>query len=74
METITEDKWDEDVWGIEHEDGTCMVEIPKLIFYFGAAVSIFHRPETQFCLMDISGLLGCKPYSRCSNGSERKGG
>ncbi|KIN05902.1 hypothetical protein OIDMADRAFT_112461 [Oidiodendron maius Zn] len=37
MENITEDKWDNDVWGVEHEDAASMVRIPKLIFYFGAA-------------------------------------
>lgn len=40
MQSITEDKWDDDIWGIEHEDYTSLVEIPKLIFYFGADVGI----------------------------------
>lgn len=35
METITEDRWDEDIWGIEHEDLDQKRQIPKLIFYFG---------------------------------------
>ncbi|RDL40594.1 Uncharacterized protein BP5553_00573 [Venustampulla echinocandica] len=35
METITEDRWDEDIWGIEHEEADYKAEIPKLIFYFG---------------------------------------
>lgn len=34
LETITEDKWDEDIWGIEHKDVASQKEIPKLIFYF----------------------------------------
>lgn len=35
METITEDRWDEDIWGIEHDDEGQKRQIPKLIFYFG---------------------------------------
>ncbi|KAF4609845.1 hypothetical protein G7Y89_g15778 [Cudoniella acicularis] len=35
METITEDRWDHDIWGIEHEEVDSKVDIPKLIFYFG---------------------------------------
>ncbi len=38
MEIITEDKWDDDIWGIEHEDPDRKTEIPKLIFYFGENV------------------------------------
>lgn len=40
MNMITEDKWDEEVWGIEHiDDGEDRAGIPKLIFYFGQNVS-----------------------------------
>ncbi|PVH86945.1 hypothetical protein DL98DRAFT_480891 [Cadophora sp. DSE1049] len=35
MDFITEDKWDEDIWGIEHEDPDTKSRPPKLIFYFG---------------------------------------
>ncbi|KAG4436006.1 hypothetical protein IFR05_008513 [Cadophora sp. M221] len=35
MDFITEDKWDEDIWGIEHEDPDSKSKSPKLIFYFG---------------------------------------
>ncbi|KAH7360672.1 hypothetical protein BKA65DRAFT_449243 [Rhexocercosporidium sp. MPI-PUGE-AT-0058] len=35
MDFITEDKWDEDIWGIEHEDLDSKSKAPKLIFYFG---------------------------------------
>lgn len=38
MDTITEDRWDEDIWGIEHEDADVKMEIPRLIFYFGENV------------------------------------
>jgi hypothetical protein len=38
MENITEDRWDEDIWGIEHEDPERKANIPKLIFYFGEKV------------------------------------
>jgi hypothetical protein len=40
LESITEDKWDEDIWGIEHADGESLRDIPKLIFYFGEHVSM----------------------------------
>ncbi|KAH9222787.1 hypothetical protein DL95DRAFT_380526 [Leptodontidium sp. 2 PMI_412] len=35
MDFITEDKWDENIWGIEHEDPDSKSKSPKLIFYFG---------------------------------------
>jgi hypothetical protein len=38
MATITEDNWDEDIWGIEHNDPNQKPAIPKLIFYFGEDV------------------------------------
>lgn len=38
MDIITEDKWDEDIWGIEHEDLGQKRQIPTLIFYFGQNV------------------------------------
>jgi hypothetical protein len=40
LETISEDKWDEDIWGIEHADAESRKEIPKLKFYFGEHVSL----------------------------------
>ena len=40
LESITEDRWDEDIWGIEHIDDESRNEIPKLIFYFGEHVSL----------------------------------
>jgi len=38
METITEDRWDEDIWGVEHEDVDHKYRVPKLVFYFGEKV------------------------------------
>lgn len=35
MDNITEDRWDEDIWGIEHEEPDQKRQVPKLIFYFG---------------------------------------
>ncbi|CAG8983114.1 hypothetical protein HYALB_00004557 [Hymenoscyphus albidus] len=35
MRSITEDRWDEDIWGVEHKDSDSEVQAPKLIFYFG---------------------------------------
>lgn len=40
LESIMEDAWDEDIWGIEHEDSSSTTDIPKLIFYFGENVSL----------------------------------
>lgn len=39
MKTITEDRWDEDLWDLEHANANPKVEVPRLIFYFGANVS-----------------------------------
>jgi hypothetical protein len=39
LENITEDRWDEDIWGVEHPDSESRIEIPKLIFYFAEQVS-----------------------------------
>lgn len=38
METITEDKWGEEIWGIEKEDTNEKSKAPRLIFYFGQNV------------------------------------
>jgi hypothetical protein len=43
MESITEDKWDEDIWGVEHGDASAVDKIPKLIFYFAANASFQPR-------------------------------
>ncbi len=42
MEMITEDKWDEDIWGIEDGDSSFngKAKVPKLVFYFGRNVSL----------------------------------
>lgn len=40
MRMITEDKWDEDIWGVESHNRDSKFEVPKLIFYFGHDVSI----------------------------------
>jgi Lipid-droplet associated hydrolase len=39
MEMITEDRWDEDIWGVEHPDPDTKQAIPNLVFYFGQKVS-----------------------------------
>jgi hypothetical protein len=41
MEMISEDRWDEDIWGVEHFDTDSEKVIPKLVFYFGQIVSIY---------------------------------
>jgi hypothetical protein len=41
MEQITEDRWDHDIWGVEHEDADREFKVPKLIFYFGENVRSF---------------------------------
>jgi len=38
MEMISEDRWDEDIWGVEHPDPESKEAIPKLVFYFGKRV------------------------------------
>ncbi|KAA8568579.1 hypothetical protein EYC84_007596 [Monilinia fructicola] len=36
MNTITEDKWDSEIWGVEHsEESQSDITPPRLIFYFG---------------------------------------
>jgi hypothetical protein len=37
MNTITEDRWDAEIWGTGHEDEQSH-ENPELIFYFGQNV------------------------------------
>lgn len=44
MDFITEDKWDEDIWGIEHEGLDAKSETPTLIFYFGQNVCPIRFP------------------------------
>jgi hypothetical protein len=39
MKFITEDKWREDIWGVEHKDPKSKVEVSKLVFYWGKNVS-----------------------------------
>lgn len=39
MDMITEDQWDEEIWGVEHPDKDFKGDIPKLVFYFGQNVS-----------------------------------
>ena len=34
IENITEDKWDAEIWGVEHHEPDRKYNIPKLIFYF----------------------------------------
>jgi hypothetical protein len=42
MRMITEDKWDEDIWGVKsyNQDQDSKFEVPRLIFYFGHNVSV----------------------------------
>ncbi|ESZ93157.1 hypothetical protein SBOR_6436 [Sclerotinia borealis F-4128] len=36
MSTITEDKWDSEIWGVEHSElSPSSISPPKLLFYFG---------------------------------------
>ncbi len=52
METITEDRWDEDIWGIEHEDTEHNYQIPKLILYFGENVRASTRRRSHTLTRD----------------------
>jgi hypothetical protein len=73
MEQITEDRWDQDIWGVEHEDVDHNYKVPKLVFYFGQKVrlsSVLGLRESR--LMEI-GSLGGRPYSRCFDSCQRTG-
>jgi hypothetical protein len=75
LESITEDKWDEDIWGIEHADSESESDIPKLVFYFAEQVSIWCSMQFRQSSRK-AGSLGCQSYSRridCCE-SERRGG
>lgn len=39
MQMITEDQWDEEIWGSEQPSVDSKDVIPKLVFYFGQNVS-----------------------------------
>lgn len=43
METITEDKWDDEIWGVESVKSDSKRETPKLILYFGQNVGVWSR-------------------------------
>jgi hypothetical protein len=38
MKAMVEDKWGEEVWGVEHPDPDSKNIIPKLVFYWGQDV------------------------------------
>ena len=38
MNTITVDKWDNDIWGVEQEAEETKSKPPKLFFYFAETV------------------------------------
>ena len=38
LETITIDKWDEEIWGIEQDDSTSTFKTPRLFFFFAEEV------------------------------------
>lgn len=40
MDTINEDRWNEDIWGVEHKGAASETPPPKLVFYFGENVSL----------------------------------
>lgn len=62
MEMITEDQWDDEVWGIEKEESKRIGT--KLIFYFGQNVSFLWWVLCNGILMDI-GPLGGRSHTRC---------
>jgi hypothetical protein len=47
MEMISGDRWDEDIWGVEHPDPDSKEAIPKLVFYFGQKVSTNIKPSRE---------------------------
>lgn len=54
METITSDKWDEDVWGVEHATSNTKSQAPELIFYF--AEEVWTGPDQYRILKPTNGL------------------
>ena len=53
MDIITEDKWDEDIWGIEHQAVDSKMKVPKLVFYFGENVSLPSHTVINYLLNKI---------------------
>ena len=50
MEDITEDRWDEDIWGAAVDAGSALgTRRPQLVFYFGKEVYL------RACLSGASG-------------------
>jgi hypothetical protein len=47
MEMISGDRWDADIWGVEHPDPDSKETIPKLVFYFGQKVSTNVKPSRE---------------------------
>jgi len=72
---MTEDKWDEDIWGIEHEDleSKNKSNIPKLIFYFAEEVCPLSQESWAF--LTFTGSLDCESHQRTADScqSERRG-
>ncbi len=56
MKTITEDKWDAELWGVEHHEPDRKYNIPKLIFYFAQNVS-FSNPSPDFYVTHLTLFL-----------------
>lgn len=72
MNTITEDRWDEDVWGAAQTSTNGAGSGPKLYFYFGKEV-YYPRKTTSYYLLDDRlriGSLGCESHSRRSHRSQ----
>jgi hypothetical protein len=63
LESITEDKWDEDIWGVEHADSENKIDVPKLIFYFAEQVSNCNSGQRRQSLYNV-GSLGSELHSR----------
>lgn len=72
MEMISKDKWDEDIWGVEHPDSDSKEAIPKLVFYFGQKVSTNEYTVKRNEKLTSVGSLGCGPYKGLFNSGERR--
>lgn len=66
MTTITDDKWDEEVWGAATSEGTNHRDTANsnLIFYWGKAVFPIHVQPSPINADITPGQVGSRPYQR----------
>lgn len=60
MNTITVDKWEDEVWGVERKAEETKSKSIKLFFYF--AETVWTPLLIRSGINGGTGSLGCKPY------------